>query len=127
MLSRRSHYVAALAALLFIFSARAEEIRKEPVAHAQQLMDEVDALFKGGHYAQAIPVAEQAVATREKVLGPEHPDTATSINYLGRLYRYAGDYSRAEPLLKRGLAIREKSLEPDHPDIADSLNNLGAL
>jgi hypothetical protein len=31
------------------------------------------------------PLSERALAIREKALGPEHPDTATSLNNLGLL------------------------------------------
>ena len=58
---------------------------------------------------------QRALAIREEVLGPEHPDTATSLNNLAGLYYAQGKYSLAEPLLKRALAIREKQLGPEHP------------
>ena len=64
---------------------------------------------------------------REKTNGPEHPDTAQSINNLAALYWAMGDYTKAEPLLGRALAIKEKALGPEHPDNAMSLNNLAAL
>src|SRR5206468_6420191 len=37
-------------------------------------------LIKNGDYASARPYSEQALAIRERVLGPDHPDTATSLN-----------------------------------------------
>ena len=63
----------------------------------------------------------------EKTLGSDHPNVATSLNYLARLYNRQGHYAQAEPLHKRALAIREKALGPDHPDVASSLNNLAEL
>jgi len=38
-------------------------------------------------YAEARPLFERALAIREKVLGAEHPGTATSLSNLGRLLR----------------------------------------
>jgi tetratricopeptide (TPR) repeat protein len=64
---------------------------------------------------------------REKVLGPEHPDTARSLNNLALLLQAQGDIARARPLFERALAICEKALGPKHPDTATSLNNLAAL
>jgi tetratricopeptide (TPR) repeat protein len=67
------------------------------------------------------------LAISEKMLGPGHPDTATSLNNLAALYDSQGTYIKAEPLYIRALAIREKALGPDHPDTATSLNNLAGL
>ena len=64
---------------------------------------------------------------REKALGPDHCDVATSLNDLGGLLSEKGDYDGAEPLYRRALEIHEKALGPGHPDVATSLNNLGVL
>jgi len=80
-----------------------------------------------GNYAQAQPLAERALAIREKVLGPEHPETATSLNNLGILLKKQGDLAGARSLYERALAATEKALGPDHPDTANSLNNLANL
>jgi tetratricopeptide (TPR) repeat protein len=71
--------------------------------------------------------SERALAIREKQLGPDHPDTGTSLNNLAGLYRSMGHYNEAEPLYQRALAISEKQLGPDHPDTGTSLNNLAGL
>jgi tetratricopeptide (TPR) repeat protein len=80
-----------------------------------------------GRYAEAIVLAEKAVALREKVLGPEHPRTATSLNNLAGLYHAMGAYAQAEPLYQRALAIREQALGPEHPDTRTVTENLAAL
>ena len=49
-----------------------------------------------------------------KRFGPEHPDTATSLNNLAQLYADMGDYAKAEPLYQRALKINEKALGPEH-------------
>jgi tetratricopeptide (TPR) repeat protein len=97
------------------------------LAEAEQLMQQVIELYNQGQYADAIPLAERALAIREKVLGAEHPDVATSLNNLALLYRAMGNYPQAEPLLQRALAIREKMLGAEHPDVATSLGNLALL
>ena len=80
-----------------------------------------------GAYAKAEPLYLRALAIREKALGPDRPDTATSLKNLGYLYKEHGSYSKAEPLLQRALAIREKIQVPEHPDTAQSLNSLAEL
>ena len=90
---------------------------------ASDLNERAIKLGNAGRYSEAEPLYKQSLAIREKVLGPNHPDVAASLNNLAELYR-TGRYTDAEPLLKRALAIREKSLGPDHPEVAASLNNL---
>ena len=77
--------------------------------------------------SEARPLFERALAIREKLLGPEHPDTATSLNNLANLLLDQRDLAGARPLLERALAIWEKALGPEHPDTATSLNNLASL
>ena len=43
-------------------------------------------LYGEGKYAEAIPLAERALEIREKALGPDHPDVATSLSNLAGLY-----------------------------------------
>jgi Tetratricopeptide repeat len=50
------------------------------------------------------------LAIREKALGPEHPDTATSLTNLAVLLNDQGDLAAALPLYERALAIRSKAL-----------------
>jgi tetratricopeptide (TPR) repeat protein len=79
------------------------------------------------NYATALPLYERALSIREKVLGPEHPHVATTLNNLAALYRLMGNYTEALPLYERDLGISEKVLGPEHPDVATTLNNLAEL
>jgi len=78
-------------------------------------------------YSQAEPLLRDALAIREKTLGPEHSLTAEGLDGLAVLLANLGDIAGARPLYERALAIREKALGPEHPDTAQSLNNLAAL
>ena len=50
---------------------------------------------------------ERALAIREKVLGPDHPDTAQSLGNLAfHLFRDQGELAAVQPLFDRALAIR---------------------
>ncbi|CAN0367181.1 unnamed protein product [Ectocarpus sp. 6 AP-2014] len=85
-------------------------------------------LFKiQGKYAEAETLYERSRAIQEKVLGPEHPDVATSLNNRALLLQSQGRYEEAEPLYERSQAIREKVLGTEHPDVATSLNNRAGL
>jgi tetratricopeptide (TPR) repeat protein len=78
-------------------------------------------------YAKADPLYQEALRIRQKVLGPEHPYTATSLNNLATLYWVMGEYAKAEPLLQEALRIRQKVLGPENPYTASSLDNLAFL
>jgi hypothetical protein len=52
----------------------------------------------------------------ERVLGPDHPDTARGLNNLASLLQDQGELDAARPLYERSLAIYERVLAPDHPD-----------
>ncbi|MGA9727952.1 MAG: tetratricopeptide repeat protein, partial [Methylocella sp.] len=70
---------------------------------------------------------ERALPIDEKVLGPEHPDTATSLNNLAFLLRDTGHAREAEPLFRRAIAIGEKTLGLEHPNVATCYSNLACL
>ena len=70
----------------------------------------------------------RALAIREKVLGPDHPDVATSAGQSRSPLSQPGSAcAGAATPDKRALAIYERALGPDHPDVAISLNNLASL
>jgi tetratricopeptide (TPR) repeat protein len=84
-------------------------------------------LTESAQFEQAEPLLHRALDIHERVLGPDHPDTATSLNALASLYDDQGKYKQAEPLFQRALDIRERVLGPDAPYTAQSLNALALL
>jgi CHAT domain-containing protein/tetratricopeptide (TPR) repeat protein len=94
---------------------------------SERLTREMVRLYNAGKYAEAVPLAQRAVAIRERSLGPNHPSTADSLSNLALLYKSLGAYSKAEPLFVRALEIRERALGPTHPDLSTMLNNLALL
>jgi tetratricopeptide (TPR) repeat protein/DNA-binding CsgD family transcriptional regulator len=84
-------------------------------------------LTERARYAEAEPLYQRSLTIRERVLGPEHSDVATSLNNLAVLYERQGRYAEAQPLYQRSLTISERVLGPDHPDVATCLNNLAGL
>jgi tetratricopeptide (TPR) repeat protein len=94
---------------------------------AAALNEKVSELYRAGKFVEAVPLAQRALAIREKALGPDHLDVAQSLSSLAAIYVYQGRYADAEPLERRALAINEKALGPDHLDVAQSLNNLAVL
>ena len=64
--------------------------------------------------------------TRQRILGPDHPDTLTSQNNLATTYQDAGRVDEAILLLAQTLAVREGRLGQDHPSTLNSRSNLAA-
>jgi tetratricopeptide (TPR) repeat protein len=78
-------------------------------------------------YDQAKPLFERALGIDQQAFGPDHPDTAASLNNLAVLLENVGDLQGSRPLKERALAIYEKALGPDHPHTATTLDNLGSV
>ncbi|NEO45495.1 MAG: tetratricopeptide repeat protein [Moorea sp. SIO4A3] len=107
--------------------AMSQVSQSEELAEAERLNEQVVQLYQQGKYNEAIPLAEQALGIRKKVLGDNHQDVATSLDNLAQLYWKQGRYSEAEDHYQQSLAIRKEQLGENHPDVATSLNNLGVL
>ena len=71
-------------------SAAAPSVASQ-VPEADKLDPQIQELCKAGKYSEALPIASRALELREKALGPEHPNTAKSLNKLAEVYRDTGD------------------------------------
>ncbi|MEE8511990.1 MAG: tetratricopeptide repeat protein [Acidiferrobacterales bacterium] len=58
-----------------------------------------------GRYGEAEPLYKRSLAIREKALGPDHPDVATSLNNLARLYSAQGHHDLTLEHVRRASAI----------------------
>src|SRR5207247_6457444 len=95
----------ALAVLCLSDAALAQP--PDALERARQLDAEIVQHYRDGHYAEAIPLAREAVALREGALGPNHPDVGRSLNNLAQLLLATGDYAGARPLAERALRVNE--------------------
>jgi tetratricopeptide (TPR) repeat protein len=119
-LSRRCAVWLALplAAALCRFSSAAQEAR------LQELNTQVGQLAHQGKFADAVPLATEAVRVAEATYGPESAKVATELNTLGLTYYYQGKYVQAEPLFQRAVRVAEKTLGLASPDLASDIANL---
>ena len=67
-------------------------------------------LYNAEQYLEAIPLAQRALSIRERALGPDHRDLASSLANLATLYTTQKRSVEAEALYKRSVAIRERNL-----------------
>ena len=111
-----------------ILDAGAEKIGKELTdepevqARLQQTMGSVYASL--GLYPKAAAILEQAVATRSRLLGEEHPDTLAAMSALARLSASMGRLAEAEKLDDRIVEVRRRVLGEEHPETLDAMHDL---
>lgn len=97
------------------------------LARAKSLDGQVEDLYGKGRYAEALPLARESLAIREKRQGPDHPSTSASLGNLALVLEELGEYEEAKALLLRALSICERVLGPDHPSTGTSASNLASL
>ncbi len=105
----------AEAVLATISSTPERFIGRDTLAQAYQVAGMLD---------QAIPLFEQNLTDRERILGPHHPHTLTSRGNLAVAWHTAGNLDQAIALFEQNLTDRERILGPRHLDTLTSRNNL---
>ncbi|MCF3172368.1 toll/interleukin-1 receptor domain-containing protein [Streptomyces sioyaensis] len=85
-----------------------------------------DAYRAAGDLGRAIPLHEQTLTDRVRVLGEDHPDTLNSRNNLATAHYAKGNLGRAIPLFEQTLTGRVRVLGEDHPGTLTSRNNLAS-
>ena len=72
-------------------------------------------------------MCQRALAIREKLLGPNHPDLTDSLFTLASVLRSLGKHKEALACCQRSMAIAEKTLDKKSALIADTLFVLGGV
>ncbi len=94
-------------------------------AHLRQVL--ADRYRDLGLYDAALPLQEQALATRRHLLGEEDPNTLSSVNNMGYLLQALGKLSEAEPFYREALETMRRVLGEEHSDTLAATNNMGYL
>jgi hypothetical protein len=69
----------------------------------------------------------RALALKEKLLGPDHPDTALTLNNLAVLRNEHGNTAEAVALYRRAIAAFERTLGKRHVKTRTCRDNLRRL
>jgi eukaryotic-like serine/threonine-protein kinase len=80
-----------------------------------------------GLYDSAGKLLGNALALRERELGPDDPSVAETLDALGDVAVDKADFASADRYYRRALAIRERALGPEHVDLGRTLAGLAAL
>lgn len=105
---------------LFAEAANAAQRRfgEDSVETAKHLDDYAGNLDDMGWRSEALALLRRALAIRERVLGPAHPDVATTLASLGVHLSGSGSYDEAAELLERALSVRRAIYGAVHPLVA---------
>ncbi|MCL2361949.1 MAG: tetratricopeptide repeat protein [Defluviitaleaceae bacterium] len=102
-----------------------EDVEKEEIA---LLFNNIAIVCSSqGDYPKALEWNQKDLKICEKVLGLEHPNTATTYNNIAAVYDKQGDYPKALEWNQKALKIREKVLGLKHPDTAATYNNIAGV
>ena len=78
-----------------------------------------------GDYDKALEYYDKSKAIREKKLGAEHPDTASTYCNMAIVYSDMGNYDKALKYFEKSKVIIEKKLGAEHPETAAIYYNFG--
>jgi len=121
------HHAEALAAIKEALEIAQRERLPGSVEVAVMRSTYAELLTRNGEFTQAEPLAQQALATFDTVLGPSHPDSNTTAEVLATALLGEGRASEALPHAQRAVQAVEKAHGPQHPELASPLSTLGAV
>jgi serine/threonine protein kinase/tetratricopeptide (TPR) repeat protein len=103
-----------------------KDLADEPGLQAEMLTAMGRTYRRLGQFDRAQQLLEAALANGQTAFGPENPQVAQTLDYLGAVLADKGDYAGAGRTLERALALRRKLLG-DHGDVAVTLVELGRV
>ena len=103
------------------------ELTGQPLIRARLMGTIGEIQRKLGLFDDALPLALEALETRQRILGAEHPDVAESQAHLANLYLQLGRFDDAAELYESAIGIRRKIGGPRDLELAKCLNGLGII
>jgi tetratricopeptide (TPR) repeat protein len=80
-----------------------------------------------GRVADALSLIQETVKLRKAAIGPDHPDTLTSMNNLALLYADTGRRDLAISLQEQTVKTQKAALGPDHAMTLQYMGSLASL
>ncbi|MCL2284361.1 MAG: FxSxx-COOH system tetratricopeptide repeat protein [Fibromonadales bacterium] len=80
-----------------------------------------------GNYNCALEWYYYALTIREKFLGKEHPDTASTYNNMAGIFQDQGNYVKALEYYGHALVVSEKVLGKEHINTVSTYNNIAGV
>jgi serine/threonine protein kinase/tetratricopeptide (TPR) repeat protein len=98
-----------------------------PELKAEMLEVLADGYDRLGLYADAEPLARDALTERRRILGDKHPDVSSALNMVGWIMHERGKSKDAELVVLEAVELRRAGGERYRTDLARSLNDLGVV
>jgi len=103
------------------------ELADQPAIQAT-LMDTMGTVYTSlGLYDPAARLVREAVARRQGLFGPGHPEVASSLGHLGEVLMLKGEYEEAEQTLRASLETMQRVHGPQSAEAAQALTLLADL
>ena len=80
-----------------------------------------------GRYAEAEVACRQVLADRERVIGPQHPDTLKTAHRLAQIIAAQGRNEEAAQILRQLCRDRQHLLGSQHPDTQHARQDLARI
>jgi serine/threonine protein kinase len=80
-----------------------------------------------GLYPRSQALLQQSLEIRQRVLGPENPDTLRSMHSLGWVLEREGHYKESEKLDRQTIAAEQRVLGPEHPNTLATTSTLAVV
>lgn len=106
---------------------KAQKSALEKGKYSELLLEFGEFLQYVGKYNQALTIYQRVYRMNKELYGENHPNTATSINYIGLICLKQAKYKSAIKYILKALRIRERILDQNHPDMIQSYNNIGYI
>jgi len=117
-----------LASLLFVNAHTPQSPQESPeLKEASELNATALKLFKQRKYGEALSVAKQALAIREKLLPPADPRISASLSYLCDIYIVKEDFDDAKRILDRLVEIQTQQSSADDASLAPTFDRLALV
>jgi len=105
----------------------AKSLDRDPAMQSELLVTLGSIYQKLGNFGRADSLLQFALAKRERLFGPDHPDVASSLVALGSLRDSEAKYAEAERLIRQGLEMSKRRLAPQDPGVLTATTALGQL
>jgi len=102
-------------------------LAKDPELQAQMASVMGKVYGSLGLYERAQSLLQQTTDVRQRVLGPNAPETLQSETDLAWIVRLRGHPAEAETLLRQTLATQQRVLGPTNPDTVKTTSNLAVV